>query len=137
MTANEKWKATAKAMPPAVHWRSSLFGAFAAAKAYECIDWLDACVATMNSNKELIANQIQSKLPAIGYRAPDASYVAWLDLSKLNLGEEPSATLLEKGKVALNPGKTFCPDHSQFVRLNFGTGPEIIVEAFDRISKAV
>lgn len=137
VTANEKWKTTAQAMPPAVHWRSSLFGAFAAAKAYECIDWLDACVATMKSNKELIAKQIQSKLPAIGYRMPDASYVAWLDLSKLNLGDDPSVTLLERGKVAFNPGKTFCPNHSQFVRLNFGTSPEIITEAFDRIAKVV
>ncbi|MEN9325134.1 MAG: hypothetical protein RL414_888 [Actinomycetota bacterium] len=135
ITAHEKWKATAQAMPPAVHWRSSLFGAFAAAKAYECIDWLDACVATMNSNKAFIAEEIANKVPSIGYRIPDASYVAWLDLTALNLGDEPATVLLEKGKVAFNPGKTFSPTHAQFIRLNFGTSQEIIGEAFNRIQR--
>jgi len=29
------------------------------------------------------------------------------------------------------------PKHGQFIRFNFGTSPEIITEAFDRITKSI
>lgn len=55
----------------------------------------------------------------------------------LNLGDDPAKTLLERGKVAFNGGHMYGPRHSQFIRLNFGTSPEIISEAFDRILRSV
>jgi cystathionine beta-lyase len=60
--------------------------------------------------------------------------LAWLDLSALNLGEDPAAVLVEKAKVAFVPGIRFGQQSSQFVRLNFATSPEIIGEAITRIS---
>ena len=75
-------------------------------------------------------------LPQVGYRIPDFSYLAWLDLSALNLGENPGKTLLEKEKVAFNHGITFGPTSGQFVRFNFGTSKEIIDEAVERIVRA-
>jgi cystathionine beta-lyase len=62
--------------------------------------------------------------------------LAWLDLSSLNLGENPAQTLLEKEKVAFNHGITFGPQASQFIRLNFGTSEAIISEAIERIARA-
>lgn len=137
ITQHEKWSETAKAMPPAVHWRSSLFGAFAAARAYECADWLDACLATLDENRHFLKVLLNEKLPQVGYRIPNTSYLAWLDLSELGLGENPSATILEKAGVAMNAGSAFAPDHSQFVRLNFGTSPEILTQAVERIASIV
>ncbi len=137
ITQNEKWLQTAKAMPPAVHWRSSLFGAFAAARAYESVEWLDACLETLDHNRKFLATLLAEKLPSVGYRIPDTSYLAWLDLTSLNLGENPAQALLERAKVALNAGATFSATHSQFVRLNFGTSPEILTEAIERIAAAI
>ena len=132
-----KWLEIAKAMPPAVHWRASLFGALAASRAYECDDWLDACLVTLDGNRKLIEKLVSEKLPSVGYRVPDTSYVAWLDLTALNLGENPAEILLERGRVAFNPGVTFSPTHTQFVRMNFATSPEIITEAIDRIASVL
>jgi len=39
--------------------------------------------------------------------------------------------------VAFNGGQMYGPQHSQCVRLNFGTSPEIISEAFDRVLRAL
>jgi cystathionine beta-lyase len=50
------------------------------------------------------------------------------------LGEDPAAALVEKAKVAFVPGIRFGKQSSQFVRLNFATSPEILEEAFKRIS---
>ena len=137
ITSHPDQRARAESMPKAVHFRASLFGGIAAAKAYECVDWLDAALVTLDRNRKFVAAQLAEKLPSVGYRIPDCSYLAWLDLTSLSLGDKPSEALLVKGKVAFNPGIDFGPDSGQFVRLNFGTSEEIIALAIDRILVAV
>ena len=124
-------------MPEAVHFRASLFGAVASATAYECVDWLDSAIETFESNRKYLKNLLTQSLPAVGYRVPDFSYLAWLDLSGLNLGENPAQVLLEKGKLALNAGITFGPESGNFVRLNFATGEEMLDEAVSRIASCL
>ena len=137
VTAHPRWQEIAKAMPPAVHWRTSLFGAAATVEAYQSVDWLDACLARLDKNRELVGALIAEHLPTVGYRVPDTSYVAWLDLTSLNLGENPAATLLERGRLACNPGVSFSSTHTQFVRFNFGTSKANITEAILRIKKSI
>ena len=125
-------------MPPAVTWRASLFGAVASTAAYaESVDWLDGVIITLDQNRKLVEKLIATKAPAIKYRIPDFGYLAWLDLSALALGEDPAAVILEKGKLAVNGGVLYGPKHKSFVRLNFGTSPEIITEAFDRLANCL
>ena len=121
-------------MPISVAFRASLFGAAAATAAFkDGASWLEGILTALNENRQLIRNIIDTQIPAIKYRVPDFGYLAWLDLSALNLGDDPSKVILERGKVALNGGHMYGPKHLQFVRFNFGTSPEIITEAFDRI----
>jgi cystathionine beta-lyase len=137
ITAHPKQQERAKSMPEAVHFRASLFGAVASATAYECVDWLDSAIETFESNRKYLKNLLTQSLPAVGYRVPDFSYLAWLDLSGLNLGENPAQVLLEKGKLALNAGITFGPESGNFVRLNFATGEEMLNEAVSRIASCI
>jgi len=133
ITAHPKQNDRAKSMPAAVHFRASLFGAVAAATAYECVDWLDDVIETLDSNRKCISKLLTEKLPSVSYRAPDCSYLAWLDLTELNLGVNPRDVLLNEAKLALSSGIHFGPTSGQFVRLNFGTSEEIISEAISRI----
>ena len=137
ITAHPKQQERARSMPMAVHYRASLFGAVASATAYECADWLDDAIETMDSNRNYLKRLLTQSLPTVGYRIPDCSYLAWLDLASLNLGENPSQVLLEKGKLALNPGITFGPESGNFVRLNFATSEEILDEAVSRIASCL
>jgi cystathionine beta-lyase len=137
VTAHPKQQERAKSMPEAVHFRASLFGAVASATAYECADWLDDAIETFESNRKYLKNLLTQSLPTVGYRIPDFSYLAWLDLSGLNLGENPAQVLLEKGKLALNAGITFGPESGNFVRLNFATGEEMLDEAVSRIASCI
>ena len=134
ITAHPKQQERAKLMPMAVHYRASLFGAVASATAYECVDWLDSAIETMDSNRKYLKKLLDKTLPSVGYRIPDFSYLAWLDLSSLNLGENPAEVLLEKGKLALNAGITFGVESGNFVRLNFATSEEILDEAISRMA---
>ena len=125
-------------MPPAVTWRASLFGAVASTAAYnQSSDWLDGLLITLDKNRKLVDDLIQSMLPGVRYRIPDFGYLAWLDMTSLGLGEDPAARILEKGKVALNGGVLYGPKHKNFVRLNFGTSAELITEGFNRITKCL
>ena len=137
ITESERMNAFAKAMPQSVRFRASLFGAHAAAVAYECTDWLEALKETLDRNREFLYVQLQRKLPKAKYRIPNCSYLAWIDMSAYDLGENPTETILKRGRLALTPGYLFGAHCNQFVRLNFATSEEIIAEGIDRIVVAL
>jgi len=125
-------------LAPAMHYRASLLGGFATAVAFaDSGVWLDTVITQLDHNRHLIKNLLAEKLPTVRYHIPQNSYLAWLDLESLHLGADPSVTLIEKGRVAFNPGHAFGKQCDQYVRLNFATSPEIIIEAIDRIARAI
>jgi cystathionine beta-lyase len=138
ITESIKLKEKINAMPPAVTWRASLFGAVASTSAYsDSEEWLDGVLITLDENRNLVKKLIETKIPAIKYRIPDFGYLAWLDVSALGLGSDPAAQILERSKLALNAGVLYGPKHSNFVRFNFGTSEEIINQAFERLIKVL
>ena len=125
-------------MPMAVHFRASLLGGFATAIAFaEGEIWLDSVIENLDHNRHMLKDLLNSQLPSVRYHIPDNSYLGWLDLEALNLGEDPSVTLLEKGRVAFNAGHIYGKQCSQYVRFNFATSPTIITEAVHRIARAI
>ena len=135
ITSDQKMHDTLNAIAPATHYRASLLGAFATVTAFEKGEpWLDDVMVHLDHNRKLISELIAAKTPGVGYRIPHCSYLAWLDLSSFNLGEDPSAVLVERGKVAFVQGLRFGSQSTQFVRLNFATSPEILEEAFNRLA---
>ena len=138
ITESIKLKEKINAMPPAVTWRASLFGAVASTSAYgDSQEWLDGVLITLDENRNLVKKLIDTKIPTIKYRIPDFGYLGWFDVSSLGLGSDPAAQILERGKLALNAGVLYGPKHSNFVRLNFGTSEEIINQAFERLIKVL
>ena len=126
------------ALPPALHYRASLLGAFATAVAFEkCAPWLDAVITQLDHNRHLISTLLAEHLPEVIYNPPQHSYLAWFDLSALNLGNEPTAVVLEKSKVALNAGHIYGAQWGQFARMNFATSPEIITQAITQMARGI
>ena len=138
ITENESLRDRINLMPLAVAFRASLFGATAATAAFQrCRPWLNSVIGLLDENRKLLKNLIDMKLPGVGYRVPDFGYLAWIDLTSLNLGDDPCERLLERGRVALVKGSAYGPQHQSFARLNFGTNPEIIAEGINRIAKSI
>jgi cystathionine beta-lyase len=138
ISQNEQMNSKLANLAPAMHYRASLLGGFATAVAFaDGTVWLDTVIAQLDHNRHLIKKLLAEKLPTVRYHIPQNSYLAWLDVESLNLGVDPSVTLIEKGRVAFNPGHAFGKQCDQYVRLNFATSPEIITEAIDRIARAV
>lgn len=113
-------------------------GVLAAEVAYSSCDvWLDGVIETIESNAVLAGELLAERLPEVGYQPPQAGYLAWLDLSALELGPDPAPALLERGRIALSPGPQFGRGGEDHVRLNIGTSPELVEEAIERIARAV
>ena len=83
--------------------------------------------------KELVE---QFKLP-IGYRVPECSYFGWLDLRSANLSGDIAQHFINKGRIAIAPGNFYGPTGSGFIRINFATSRELILDAITRISKVL
>ncbi|MDX6277769.1 MAG: cysteine-S-conjugate beta-lyase [Nocardioidaceae bacterium] len=100
-------------------------------------DWLDALHADLADNRALLADLLAEHLPGVQWRQSPAMFLAWLDCRELGLGDDPAAAFLEQGRVAVNPGLDFGTVGAGHVRLNYGTTPEILTEAIQRMGRVV
>jgi cystathionine beta-lyase len=99
--------------------------------------WLDAALAYLAGNRELVASRVGSALPGVRHHPPEATYLAWLDCRELRLEPSPFRFFLERAKVALSDGATFGKPGEGFVRLNFATSRRLVAEALERMAKAL
>lgn len=99
--------------------------------------WLDALLAGLDENRRLLGELLAEHLPAVRYRQPQGTYLAWLDCRELGLGDDPSAFFRERARVAVNAGPAFGTGGAGHVRLNLATSPEILREAVERIAAAI
>lgn len=125
-------------LPYSLHFRASILGAFATATAYEQgVTWLDKAITQLEHNRNLISTLLAEHLPEISYNPPQHSYLAWFNLSRLQLGENPAEKILEKSRVALNAGHIYGPQWGDFARLNFATSPEILTQAITQMARGI
>jgi cysteine-S-conjugate beta-lyase len=96
-------------------------------------DWLDAAIGGIDANRRALAELLEVHLPGVGYRMPEATYLAWIDCRPLGLGDNPAEVFLEQSRVALNAGPTFGDGGAGHVRLNLATSPAILEEAVTRM----
>lgn len=137
VTASERSDRLRTAMPEEVGWRMSQFGSIASVAAFRHGGpWLDGVLASLDDNRRLLADLLEDELPGVGYRIPDASYLAWLDLRVLGWGDDPAAFALEHARVALASGPDFGAAGRGFARLNFACSPEVLGEAITRLADA-
>lgn len=117
-------------LPAAMHWRSGLLGAFAMGEAFNNGQaWLDAAISANLESRQLLLGLLAEHLPGVKTWVPEAGYLAWLDVSALNLGENPAAKLLSEQKVAFVPGTDHGNQYVSFVRINFACHPNSLERA--------
>lgn len=117
-------------LPAALHWRSGLLGAFAMAEAFSnARSWLDSAISANLESRELLTQLVADQLPKVKMWIPDAGYLAWLDISELNLGDNPAAKILSEQKVAFVPGPDHGEGYKDYLRINFACHPDSLRRA--------
>lgn len=98
--------------------------------------WLDGLHSDLAENRRQLADGLQ-KIAGALWNRESGTYLAWLDLSALGLGDDPAAAILERSRVALNSGMPFGSGGAGHARLNYATTPEILGEALGRMAQLV
>ena len=99
--------------------------------------WLADVVGYLDGSRALLAGLLAEQLPAIGYRPPEGTYLAWLDCRELGIDDSPAEFFLAKARVLLTDGAA-CGDAGRgHVRLNFATPRPILAEIVRRMAEAV
>jgi cystathionine beta-lyase len=99
--------------------------------------WLDALLPYLQANRDLLKSFAGERLPGIGVWKPEGTYLAWLDCRTAGLPDNPHRFFLEKARVALNDGAVFGRGGEGFVRLNFGCPKSTLLDALDRMARAL
>lgn len=133
---SEPWRAL-RSLPVEISIGTSLFGIAANVAAFrDGAPWLADTLEYLDANRRFLAQRLAKSLPSIGYVMPEATYLAWLDCSALEL-DDPAAAILQRARVALNPGTSYgAAEGAGFVRLNFGTTRGVVETAVDRMEAA-
>lgn len=122
-------------LPPEVACRASIIGLHANVAAFtEGRPWLDATVAAVERNDDLLAELLAEHLPGARHFRPRAGYLAWLDLRDAGLGDAPYTRILTEARVAFSNGASFGNGGTGHVRVNLACAPDTLREAVARIA---
>lgn len=125
-------------LPKEVVYGTGHLGVIASIAAYrEGGPWREHVLGILDGNRRLVADLLAERLPRARYMQPQASYLAWIDLSAYAVEADPSALLLDRARVALNAGPTFGAGGDGHVRLNMATAPVILAEIITRVADAL
>ena len=126
------------AQPPDLFGMPNLFGVLAALTAWSPASdhWQRQLIEHLDANRRRVVEVITQRIPGARVAVPEATYLAWIDVSELGLGEAPAEVFRRHG-VRLSPGPDFGPGGEGFVRLNFATSSEVLDLILDRMVEAV
>ena len=114
------------------------FGYLMAEAAYaEGDEWLDALLAYLRANRDMVDRFAAERLKGVRSVKLDATYLAWLDFSGTGMAEPEIVRRFEReAKVICNHGSSFGPGGAGFMRLNFACPRPMLEEALGRIEAA-
>ena len=124
------------AEPPDLHGVASTLGVVATAAAWTDGDgWLEGVRGHLARQRDRLVDGLAA-VPGLTLRRPEATYLAWLDWTAADLGEDAAAFFLREAGVYASPGPEYggTPD---WLRLNFATSTAVLDEIVGRIRAAV
>jgi cystathionine beta-lyase len=101
-------------------------------------DWLDELLPYLEANVDFLEKFLEERIPGVRLVRPEGTYLALLDCRGLGL-EHASLNdfFLKTARVYFSDGVLFGEEAAGFVRINFGCPRALLVEALERIGRAV
>ncbi len=114
------------------------FGLAASRAAWERgAPWLDALLPYLASNIAALEAWLTRSLPRARLIAPEAGYLAWIDLRAYERDTDELYRLaLERSRVALVSGSHFGQGGDGFLRMNLGCPRATLLEALGRLERS-
>ena len=93
----------------------------------QCDDYIDQLNDYIKENMKYVKEYLNLHHPQIHFEIPDATYLAWIDITELPYSaRQVQDALVKVGKVAIMQGETYGMD--KYLRLNCGCPREKLIE---------
>ncbi len=116
---------------------ASIFGIDSQIAAYNTgADYLVQLISYLQNNFDYLTEFLQTNLPEISFTQPQATYLAWMDVSKLNLSSTAlQDKLINTGHVGIMPGKTY--GDQDYLRMNIACPMSKLQEGLKRMERGI
>ena len=118
----------------------NIFSIDATIAAYKSEDWLNELREVLFNNKMIVDEFLKTEIPDIRLVPANATYLLWLDCSKLNMGDFDDAFsnalsefLREEVGLFLSPGVQFGQNGDNFMRMNIACPEELLLEGLNAL----
>ncbi len=99
--------------------------------------WLAGVRGALTARRDHLARRLATERPDIGFSPPQATFLAWLDLTGLGLGKDAAGRIERAGRLAVSSGRDFGRAGAGHVRLNFAAPWPVLDDAIDRLIQGV
>ena len=103
----------------------------------QCDEWLKELRSYLTGNRDFLVDYVTENMPGVRVTVPQATYLAWLDFTELDLAVSPYEFFLKEANVALSDGAIFGENGEGHVRLNFGTSRNVLKKGLVRMTQAL
>ncbi len=101
-------------------------------------EWLKEMNAYVFNNKKYLKLFLQEKLRDLDYHFGDATYLAWIDVSKVcEDGNELCEYLKDNAKVYFSYGEEYGAPFKGFIRINLATSLDNVKEGLNRLLEGI
>ncbi len=101
-------------------------------------DWLDQLNEYIENNKRFVYKFIEENIPNIFPIKQDATYLMWVDISKISHDSERFCKFLrENTGLFINAGKHYGDSGEGFIRINVATPLENVKDGMNRLKEGV
>ncbi|MGE5381957.1 MAG: MalY/PatB family protein [Omnitrophica WOR_2 bacterium] len=117
----------------------NVFGNVASIAAY-CFgdEWLNQLLVYLKENIDILEKYLIERIPQIKMIRPEATYMAWLDCSGLNMDDKSlNEFMIKKAHLGLNPGIQFGKGGNQFMRINLACPRSTLIKALQQLESAI
>ena len=98
--------------------------------------WEESLNRYIDGTFEMMENYFQLHMPRIHFSAPEATYLAWIDMREYGLSQEEIVDRFLKNGLIIEGGDQFVADGEGFVRMNVAAPRQVIRETLERMKIA-
>ena len=116
----------------------NIFAIDATIAAYKSEDWLNELREVLFENKMIVDDFLNDEIPEIRLVPSNATYLLWLDISKLNTDYNTDSNafsefLREEVGLFLSPGVQFGQNGDNFLRMNIACPKDLLIEGLNAL----
>ncbi len=98
--------------------------------------WLDALRQYIFENKALVSEYVAREIPQLRLVPSQATYLLWLDCSRINAGSREVAKLIRRETgLYLSNGEAYRGDGANFLRMNIACPRAVLQDGLERLKK--